>query len=99
MVYYTAAMTPAELSFFFFLNDPPPPKLSPLPHPAPLPSSPRFPQPPARPPRPPPPVAAAGGARDRPNGEDPVPRIVRKGAGELPRRVPDAVRRRRMRRP
>src|SRR2546430_13841058 len=34
--------------FFFFLNDPPPPKLSPFPHPAPLPFNP-APLPPAVP--------------------------------------------------
>src|SRR5207248_3348799 len=44
------------------------------------------------------PVAAAGRARDRPDGESDVSGIVRQGARELPHRVPDAVRRGRMRR-
>src|SRR3989442_2909210 len=60
--------------------------------------APRVPDDPAGRPRGRPPVVAAGRARDRPDGEGHVPRVVRQGARELPRRVPDAVRRRRVRR-
>src|SRR5882762_302328 len=61
--------------------------------------APRLPTDAARRSRDRPQFVAAGGARDRPDGESALPRVVQQGPRALPLGVPNAVRRRRMRCP